>query len=587
MRKFLIFITIGIFFYHCKVEKGVVSIKVTPDKPVQGEKIYIELSKTFTGTLWFVELSGGDPYRVIPNSVYLKNSKTAEYTPFDKNTSLIFLFLEDSEGKLIYDTSYYVFFYTDEGKVAPFANVLYGFFNYYLKDNKDKFYYYFEKERELYPSHYDFWDNYLSLKLKENKVEKNKIKEIIEDLVEKEKDNPSFIHAAYLISEWVLEDTVLQNKLIEYALKLPDNKYKHSIFITHLMKKKGLEGVLSYIKEKKLDPYIVDFRWLIIKKFGYPVPDFEGLFDYIEFLENENFVFSRELIEGLKLAIKTERKDETKNLALKLERLVDDSYLIKKEAIFYGISNLSRYKSIYENIIKEIYMSLSHYYEYEGDYKKAFSYIERIVKDKDFSSIESDVLKKYANVSKKSDHMEEAKKAYAYLYFYYGVNSALDSLKKIIKGNFEEELKKLEKLVKLPSVSPFEVVLLNGDKFDYNDHKGKIIVLNFWATWCGPCRMEIPELNSLVDEFKDNDKVVFLAITDEDKETVKDFIKEEYFKYILGVEGREIRRNFGVYAFPTHFIIDQKGKIVFKHVGYVKGIKEILKNKINSLLGVS
>lgn len=161
----------------------------------------------------------------------------------------------------------------------------------------------------------------------------------------------------------------------------------------------------------------------------------------------------------------------------------------------------------------------------------------------------------------------------------------------IKEGNKEEDfnnylktqiIKKIS-LIKLNEPAPdFTINDIAGQRIRLSDLRGKVVVLKFWATWCGPCKREIPELNNMVDEFKDNDKVVFIGISNEKKETLEKFLKEIEFKYRICYDGEEASRSYKVNAIPVHIIIDSGGNIQYKHIGMTDAI--LLKNEIEALL---
>jgi len=100
-----------------------------------------------------------------------------------------------------------------------------------------------------------------------------------------------------------------------------------------------------------------------------------------------------------------------------------------------------------------------------------------------------------------------------------------------------------------------------GAKFDAESLRGKVVVLEFWATWCGPCVAAIPHLNDLVDKFKDR-PVQFVAITDEDEATIKPFLKKRPIKAWVGLDtNKAMNRAYGVAAIPHTVIVGQDGTI--------------------------
>ncbi len=124
-----------------------------------------------------------------------------------------------------------------------------------------------------------------------------------------------------------------------------------------------------------------------------------------------------------------------------------------------------------------------------------------------------------------------------------------------------------------------------GKKFNLADYKGKVVILDFWATWCGPCREGIPDLISIQENYKGKVVVIGISLDDErTKENIVPFMKEYGINYPIVFGDSEVLTNYGgINAIPTSFIIDQKGNIVDKNIGLVS--KEIFLNKIKGLLG--
>jgi thiol-disulfide isomerase/thioredoxin len=135
----------------------------------------------------------------------------------------------------------------------------------------------------------------------------------------------------------------------------------------------------------------------------------------------------------------------------------------------------------------------------------------------------------------------------------------------------EERLAKLEKKnVNAGLTDPLDFTLtkLDGSPLKMSDHRGKVIVINFWATWCGPCLTELPLFEKTIAKYKDDPNVVFLAITtDEDRELVAPFLKQH--KFNLPVAYAEyLDAHFGITSIPTTIILDQKGELSFRQAGY-------------------
>ena len=121
----------------------------------------------------------------------------------------------------------------------------------------------------------------------------------------------------------------------------------------------------------------------------------------------------------------------------------------------------------------------------------------------------------------------------------------------------------------------FKAMDKDGNEVKLSDFKGKKVYINVWASWCGPCKIEMPELEKTYQKFKNNDDFVFLSITspsdgefkntnplDQDKETILGLAEQKKISYpILFDVNDRFMVNYGVRAFPTHIFINSDGTI--------------------------
>lgn len=125
---------------------------------------------------------------------------------------------------------------------------------------------------------------------------------------------------------------------------------------------------------------------------------------------------------------------------------------------------------------------------------------------------------------------------------------------------------------------------INGNKLKSKDLKGKVLVINYWFINCKPCRMEMPELNELVKEYKDSANVKFIGISLDDRSAIRDFIKLSPFDYQLVANGRPDAEKYGVTSYPTHAIIDGEGRVYFHTVSSPRQLFYWMRKTINELL---
>jgi len=117
-------------------------------------------------------------------------------------------------------------------------------------------------------------------------------------------------------------------------------------------------------------------------------------------------------------------------------------------------------------------------------------------------------------------------------------------------------------------VPPFTVTDLDGKSISSKDLRGKVVLVNFWATWCGPCRAEIPDLVALQDKYRD--QLVILGISEDEtgEEPVRKFAAKYNINYTVAMATPEIRAAFpNVMALPTTYVLDRDGKLAQKNVG--------------------
>lgn len=131
--------------------------------------------------------------------------------------------------------------------------------------------------------------------------------------------------------------------------------------------------------------------------------------------------------------------------------------------------------------------------------------------------------------------------------------------------------KDMESDANLTSAPDFTLTDLEGNEISLSDYKGKVIFLNFWATWCPPCRAEIPGFVEMYEKHKDMGmKILGISLDEAGKKKVLDFVKKYKINYPVALGTNKIVRDYRPGNFvPSTIIIDKYGKIRHKHIGYL------------------
>ncbi len=137
-----------------------------------------------------------------------------------------------------------------------------------------------------------------------------------------------------------------------------------------------------------------------------------------------------------------------------------------------------------------------------------------------------------------------------------------------------------------PDPAPdFKLTGLDGKPVSLADSKGKVILLNFWATWCGPCRAEIYDLIGLQAKYKDRFQILSLIVDDDDAAAIKTVVAKYGINYPVALAPNDIRIQYGgIAALPTSFLLDTEGRIVQKHEGLHNPM--LYELEVRSLLGL-
>jgi peroxiredoxin len=132
----------------------------------------------------------------------------------------------------------------------------------------------------------------------------------------------------------------------------------------------------------------------------------------------------------------------------------------------------------------------------------------------------------------------------------------------------DQAIKELDLVRLARPAHDFTLKTLEGKPFRLADQRGKVVLLNFWATWCPPCREEMPAMQRLYLKQKDNGFVMVAVALDGDPELVPPFVKERHLEFVIALDPKMDTANaYGVRALPSSFIIDKKGTMAALALG--------------------
>ncbi len=155
----------------------------------------------------------------------------------------------------------------------------------------------------------------------------------------------------------------------------------------------------------------------------------------------------------------------------------------------------------------------------------------------------------------------------------------------------EKLIEKLKNDMILEPAPAFTLFDIDGNKVSFNDYRGKIIIIDFWATWCGPCLASFPGMKKAVEKYENDSWVKFLFINtwervEEKTKNAADFIaKNDYPFHVLMDEDNKVIEKYKVSGIPTKFIIDAQGNIRFKSIGF-EGSDDKLVEELSTMISL-
>ena len=130
----------------------------------------------------------------------------------------------------------------------------------------------------------------------------------------------------------------------------------------------------------------------------------------------------------------------------------------------------------------------------------------------------------------------------------------------------------------------FSLTDLSGNKVSLSSQKGKVVFLDFWASWCPPCRASIPEVERLYEKFGGKNVAFYGVNVENDPGAAREFAQKKGLKYTVLLGDEKVSRDYEIRGIPAFFIIDQKGNIAENDIGFDRSLGAKWADKINSLL---
>lgn len=618
MRKLnyaILFIIVSVFFFSCGEKKYLPGLTIEPEKPEPGNKLEIVYNSTGTDLENFTDI---DAIVYVYKSDLIKTERVKlgrEENTFKGNYAIpgdIYgLLIKFESGEKTDNNNgkgYFVNLYSENGKLLPgtiggkaISSYTWGCWFSDIERNWKQVLNLFDKEFAANPGiKNEFISNYIRI-LKEVYKDSSEIK-IIAELNELEKvKDPDENVLNVLATEYAKID---ESKSTKYENILKE-KYPSSEFLqtklynrfrteeNETVKKELFSELNSRFPDGDLTKNAFEYMCNYYRDKG----EFEKAYDFMK--ENiENISLYRfysvalkaitsvnkyeiaEKIAGLGVE-KGEEELTFKDYTLENYQTPEDRIQDIKEGTSICCYSLG-YALTEQNKNNEAETVLARGLELseKKDVEQNELYAEVLLKNKKYDLLIT-VLKDFYKVGKNTAKMkdmfieaytegkgsqEEAEAKYKEL-----INEANETLFAEIKGTEINE-----------PAPAFTLTGIDGKKVSLADFKGKIVIIDFWATWCNPCIMSMPGLQQLDDEYKDSKDVKFLMINawerkEDIKKSVTDFLKanDYHFNALLDTKN-EVIADYKVNGIPTKFIIDREGNIRFKLVGYEGTVEKMI-----------
>ncbi len=596
------------------------AVKFTPEKPAPGTEVILTYNPDGTPLAGMKDLiaiayllEDDLPIAKEVALTWKDNSYTGKFNTSATTKAAFVIFGDADMDKKDNNTGkgYYTKMYTADGNAvagarANIANVYASFGGIMGVDRSlEKGMEYIQKEFEAYPASKDkkeYFNTYASVgsQLKDETV-KTEIQNRITALTNKKKATEEEWMFAHMMTNFTKDKDQAATLAEQIKKKYPKGNFvkqeKMAAFYNErdLAKREAMFADLkkNYLTSEKDKVTLENYARMLAS--GYGAKDWAKFEQYNAMIENKPMKAG--IYNNIAWGLSGEGLDgEAKELE-KTTKLSATSLEYIKEAMDHPAKYKPAYQTEqqYAKNMKATYGMYSDTYAlllyHSGKYADALKYQE-IANQGDAAS--GDMNERYAVYMEKTKGAAEAmpyleekirtnkatakmKEQYRSLFLENGTKEQIfdkymASLENEAKASYKEELR--AKMLDLEAPG-FKLVNLEGKEVSLADMKGKVVILDFWATWCGPCKASFPGMQNAVNKFKDRDDVAFLFIdtwennVDDKRKNAADFIeKNNYPFHVLLDNESKVVADFKVDGIPTKFVLDGNGKIRFKSVGF-------------------
>lgn len=600
--------------------------QVQPEKPKPGHEISIFYNQDSTNLAGETEIKCiAYVYNYDLMNTYdvpLTNSQgtwQGKFIPDQNAFGVIFYFKSDDKNDNNNKSGYVVNFYDSDdkkipGSIAGYAVSINRWGAYYmdLDRNKEKALRLFEEEFSKNPDvKNDFLNPYFEVVSSVKPAEqKDIIRQNLQNLEQKDSHTEKELE---LLADWyekINEKQLALKYSEELRSEFPQSEYIQSEIYQQFRNEKDLDKKISILKDFENQFKNSDYTSTMYDLIANGYRDLRDYATAYKFLKDSQDKMStyrfyvvakrmldenvqKETAEKIALIGIDRSRKELKNPSDKKPEYYSESEW-KKEREYYLALNLFVYgKLLYENhknseclpVIEEA-VNLTDSKDEEmnelyskalvenGKYSKAMEKISGFIRTGNSSASMKSLLREaYLNEKGSED----------------GFDNYVASFENAAKEKLIEDLK--NKMIIEPAPD-FSLKDLNGNEVSLDQFKGKIIILDFWATWCGPCLASFPGMRDAVEKYKNDDNVKFLFVNSwervkEKKDNAKAFIdKNNYpFRVLLDDENKVIEK-YKVSGIPTKFVIDKSGNIRFIDIGF-DGTAETLVEHLSTMISLA